>query len=57
MDFYVFIMHVLQYGEDAFARSKNKPLVVLKKNKKEALTNSPLDPKSEIFIDALSGRR
>jgi hypothetical protein len=43
MDFYVFVTYVPQYGEDAFARSKNKLLVVLKKNK-----NTGIDPSSSI---------
>jgi hypothetical protein len=45
MDFYVFVTYVPQYGEDAFARSKNKFLVVLKKNK-----NTGIDPVSSFIL-------
>jgi hypothetical protein len=31
MDFYVFVTYVPQYGENAFIRSKNKFLIVMKK--------------------------
>jgi hypothetical protein len=45
MDFYVFIRYVHQYGEDGFARSENKFLVVLKKNK-----NTGIDPVSSFIM-------
>jgi hypothetical protein len=45
MDFYVFVTYVPQYDEDAFARSKNRFLVLLKRNKKTGI-----DPVSSFIL-------